>query len=283
MLCLLTLALCHPFTAQAVDFKVKGQWQFAFSAGDNNLVDTVGDRKADSEDTFHARQRLRLQMDAVASPALSGTVFFEIGQLMWGNDSSGAALGADQTVVKVRQAYTDWAVPGMPLRVRMGIQNINLPKKAGGMVMDNMDAAAVTASWCFNDAVSLTGLWVRPFNDNATAANGDGTSSYLDNMDLFALILPVRQDGWDMSPWVMFGLRGKNTFPSTADGRAVKIWKDGMPHYTLSSDPFGGAHLVGDTDKAWGSMFWAGLPVGISAFAPWNFELDINYGYRGSR
>lgn len=280
LLCLLSLALYHPFTVQAVDFKMKGQWQFAFSAGDNNLVDTVGDRKADSEDAFHARQRLRLQMDAVASPALSGTVFFEIGQLMWGNDSSGAALGADQTVVKLRQAYTDWTVPGMPLRVRMGIQNINLPKKAGGgMVMDNMDAAAVTASWCFNDAVSLTGLWVRPFNDNATAASGDGTSSYLDNMDLFALILPVRQDGWDMSPWVMFGLRGKNTFPSTADGSAVKIWKDGMPHYTLSSDPFGGAHLVGETDKAWGSMFWAGLPVGISAFAPWNFELDINYGY----
>lgn len=75
LLCLLSLALCHPFTVQAVDFKMKGQWQFAFSAGDNNLVDTVGDRKADSEDTFHARQRLRLQMDAVASPALSGTVF----------------------------------------------------------------------------------------------------------------------------------------------------------------------------------------------------------------
>lgn len=48
---------------------------------------------------------------------------------MWGNDSSGAALGADQTVVKLRQAYTDWTVPDMPLRVRMGIQNINLPKK----------------------------------------------------------------------------------------------------------------------------------------------------------
>ncbi len=26
-------------------------------------------------------------------------------------------------------------------------------------------------------------------------------------------------------------------------------------------------------------MFWAGLPLSISAFDPWNFELDLNYGY----
>ncbi|MBS6830179.1 MAG: hypothetical protein KH208_09970 [Desulfovibrio sp.] len=26
-------------------------------------------------------------------------------------------------------------------------------------------------------------------------------------------------------------------------------------------------------------MFWAGLPVKIRSFDPWNIELDLNYGY----
>ena len=36
---------------------------------------------------------------------------------------------------------------------------------------------------------------------------------------------------------------------------------------------------LGSTSKAYGSMFWAGLPIAITALDPWNFELDLNYGY----
>lgn len=35
----------------------------------------------------------------------------------------------------------------------------------------------------------------------------------------------------------------------------------------------------GSTSKTYGSMFWAGLPVKIRSFDPWNIELDLNYGY----
>ena len=72
--------------ASAIDFKAKGQWLMGFSAGDGSLVSHVKDNKAsnhnkaaDTDDIFGASQRLRLQLDAVASEALSGTVFFEIG------------------------------------------------------------------------------------------------------------------------------------------------------------------------------------------------------------
>lgn len=52
---------------------------------------------------------MRLQLDAVASEALSGTVFFEIGAQTWGKDSkNGGALGADgNDVVKLKNAYID--------------------------------------------------------------------------------------------------------------------------------------------------------------------------------
>ena len=38
------------------------------------------------QDEFEAQQRVRLQLDAVASESLSGTVFFEIGNQLWGKD-----------------------------------------------------------------------------------------------------------------------------------------------------------------------------------------------------
>ena len=36
---------------------------------------------------------------------------------------------------------------------------------------------------------------------------------------------------------------------------------------------------MGDTSKAYGSMFWAGLPFAITAWDPLNIEVDLNYGY----
>lgn len=269
---------------QAMDFKAKGVWEFAFSTGDNNLVRAIGGRKTNNNDTFHARQRVRLQMDAIASEALSGTVFFEIGNHIWGQASGGMALGADGTIIKLRQAYIDWVVPHTRLKLRMGIQNLSLPKKTGGgLVMDNLDTAAISASFRFSDMVTLTALWARPFNDNYLGQQLDGSNegsvNYLDAMNLFALIMPLRFNGLDVTPWIMYGMRGKNSFTYDANGKLLTTWKDGMPQYTLSSNPFDGGHFVGDTDKAHGAMFWAGLPIGITAFDPWNIEFDFNYGY----
>lgn len=284
----LALFLANASTAAAIDFKAKGLWQFAYSVGDTNLVKTKGGRQTDATDAFHARQRIRLQMDAIASESLSGTVYFEIGMQLWGHAATGAALGADGNVVKIRMAYVDWVVPQTKLKLRMGIQNFNLPRKTGGgMVMDNTDAAGITASYRFSDTIGLTAFWVRPFNDNyagytkdaggGVVNNGDANS--LDNMDLFGLTLPLHFQGIELTPWVMYGMRGKNTFTIDQNGKNTTLWKDGMPHYTLSSNPFGGYNFTGNTDKAYGTMFWAGLPLGITGLDPWNIEFDINYGY----
>ena len=79
-------------------------------------------KQGKNEDEFNAMQRVRLQLDAVASESLSGTVFFEIGGQSWGNASNGGALGADgNNVVKVKNAYIDWMVPDTDLKFRMGI------------------------------------------------------------------------------------------------------------------------------------------------------------------
>ena len=271
--------------ARAIDFKASGEWLVGFGLGDGSLIKDVNDQKRHHDDTFNAGQRIRLQLDAVASETLSGTVFFEIGDQMWGQSESGGALGADSTsVVKLKNAYIDWMLPNTDLKLRMGLQAVALPNVAGGSAIMDGDAAAVVASYQFNENVGLTALWMRPLNDNYTGTNADGEAygngykNYLDNMDLFALMLPLKFDGVELTPWAMYGLQGKNTRfneggVETADG-ALNVT---LPGYYPGMN-FGPGGL-GHTGKSYGSMFWAGLPVAITAFDPLNIEFDINYGY----
>ena len=267
--------------AKAIDFKASGEWLVGFGLGDGSLIKDVDNKKYHHDDTFNAGQRVRLQLDAVASESLSGTVFFEIGDQMWGNaEESGAALGADGQIVKVKNAYIDWMVPNTDLKLRMGLQAVAMPNVAGGSAIMDGDAAAVVASYQFNDNVGLTALWMRPLNDNyAGRVYGDREDyqkNYLDNMDLFALMLPLKFDGVELTPWAMYGMQGKNTRfnedeVETADG-ALDVT---LPGYLPGMNEF----TLGKTSKAYGSMFWAGLPVAITAFDPLNIEFDINYGY----
>ena len=164
-----------------------------FGVGTDSPVSKVSDsgvkRKADTTDTFDAEQRVRLQLDAVASEALSGTVYFEIGTQKWGNAGNGGALGADGTnQVRVKNAYIDWAIPQTDAKIRMGIQGLALPNTyAGGSAVLDTDVAAVVASYKFNENVGLTAFWARPFNDNfdgrdPRSNNNENDRNYLDNM-----------------------------------------------------------------------------------------------------
>ena len=280
--------------ASAIDFKAKGQWLMGFAAGDGSFVSHTnqkGESKkaVDQDDAFSAMQRLRLQLDAVASEALSGTVYFEIGDTTWGQNSSGGALGADSTsVVELKNAYIDWMVPNTDLKFRMGIQAIAMPNVAGGSAVLDDDVAGIVASYQFNENVGLTAVWARPFNDNwdgdSSASNRwtpDGYQNYHDNVDLFALMVPLTFDGVKVTPWAMYGMIGANAWDGIDAGT---IGKGNYPQYTMRPYPYANG-VWGDnikdinTGKAYGSAFWACLPISVTAFDPLNIELDINYGY----
>ena len=275
--------------ASAIDFKAKGQWLMGFSEGQGSPVDTYRKdgvkTKGSKEDDFQAAQRLRLQLDAVASESLSGTVYFEIGTTQWGQAKSGGALGADaNNAIRLKRAYIDWAVPQTDAKVRMGIQGIALPNVAGGSAVLDTDAAGITVSYKFNDTVGLTALWARPLNDNYVDNQKPTQNNYLDNMDLFSLMVPLTFDGVKVTPWAMYGMVGKNALKGDwnkdiNDYDAIGT-RDGNPKFTLRPYPgMTGAGNIGKTGNDYGSAFWAGLPLAITLWDPLNIELDINYGY----
>ena len=278
--------------ASAIDFKAKGQWLFGFAAANDDLTSKKDNRKSDDGDDFSAIQRIRMQLDAVASESLSGTLYFEIGNQNWGRQDQGGALGADgNNVIKVKRAYLDWLVPNTDLKFRMGLQGVVLPNKAGGSAVMDTDVAGVTASYTFNENVALTALWARPFNDNFTT---DGTgnkydhANYLDNMDLFALMLDLKFDGVQATPWVMYGAAGRNAWDAINGGQyndgnpamTMNPYMSGFNHVPLGYDQFGDPiYGYNPSSNLYGSMFWAGLPVAITLWDPLNIEFDINYGY----
>ena len=284
---LMTLALAAAMMlgaatgANAIDFKAKGQWIMSFDYG---MHGNFGDSKASSnsgygnEDEFEAMQRVRLQLDAVASEALSGTVFFEIGDQIWGDQESGGALGADQKVVELKRAYIDWMVPQTDLKVRMGIQGLALPSfttKASQIIDD--DVAAVTLNYQFNENVGLTAFWARPYNDNngyKSSTSPTKWDNYMDNMDMFAVLLPLSFDGVKVTPWVMYAAMGPGMFGGP-DNKGAVLGGNAAGRATAGMvSGFKGS----DWNDTYGNAFWAGVTGEVTYWDPFRIAWDVNYG-----
>ena len=278
--------------ASAIDFKAKGQWIMSFDYGMNGNF-TGGNGRTGynkSEDEFEANQRVRLQLDAVASESLSGTVFFEIGKDTWGkskNDGNGngggGALGADANdVIKLKNAYIDWIVPQTDLKVRMGIQGMALPSFTTGSNVFNDDVAGITASYQFNENVGVTALWARPWNDNYNTSNSGNQSNYMDNVDVAALLVPLTFDGVKVTPWVMYAAIGPNAF-RTDNGYMDNFAGTSGKYPKAGMIPAGGARHkdgspVGYKLDEYGNAIWAGLTGEVTMFDPIRIAWDFNYG-----
>ncbi len=279
--------------ASAIDFKAKGQWIMSFDYGQNGGF-TGGNgmtgfnqatKRGNGEDEFEARQRVRLQLDAVASEALSGTVFFEIGDQIWGRYDQGGALGADGTVVELKRAYIDWMVPQTDLKVRMGIQGVALPSFTTGSNVMNDDVAGVVLSYKFNDNVALTALWARPFNDNFAGEGKDYRKNYMDNVDMFSLILPLTFEGVKVTPWGMYAGIGPNAFRNGDNyfdiGSRISTSNQ---YFTAGMLPAGGARhkdgtpVAGKKLSSYGDAWWAGLTGEVTLWDPFRVAWDFNYG-----
>ncbi len=244
--------------ANALEVKVSGTWEIGIGWADNtNFTDA---KQGGHVDPFGAAQRIRPQFEFISSDKLSALLELEIGTTVWGSnaDGSGGALDADQTdVIGVRRAYVDW-VPGGDLSLRMGIQGVALPSATFGSPILDTDVAGVVANYRFSDAVSLTGFWLRPFDRGwSTDGQTNGKNSH-DEMDIFGLTLPIKGEGFSVTPWAMYGRAGNDS---------------GYWEYRTDSDrdPL-------DPLKGTSNMWWAGAAVELNMLEPLSFNFDAMYG-----
>ncbi len=271
--------------AQAIDFKVKGQaiMTFEYGHGGEGNNDVYG---YEGDDSFNALQRFRMQIDAVASESLSGTVYFEMGESVWGTQDEGAALGTDGTLVEVKRAYIDYVTPESTLKVRFGLQGMGLPSYTTGtsQVFVN-DVAGMVLNNTFTENVSMTAFWARPFNDNYKReyqyADYD---NFLDNVDMFGLSLPMTFDGYKLNPWIMYTAVGANTFRGDPASRTADLEQGLLPVTGVPADFLGSTSSSNPVTNSgyrldsYGDVWHAGLTGEFSFDSPFTFAFDINYG-----
>ncbi|MEE0406056.1 MAG: outer membrane homotrimeric porin [Desulfovibrio sp.] len=285
--------------ANAIDFKAKGQWIMSFDYGQHgNFTGGHGQTGYDNkQDEFEARQRIRLQLDAVASEALSGTVYFEIGDTTWGKggtegQGSGGAMGADGVSVEVKRAYIDWMVPDTDLKVRMGIQGIQAPSFVLQRAQSfGDDVAGIALSYQFNEYVGATAFWARPYNDNFAGYKKNGTDgynkSYMDNIDLGGLFIPLTFDGVKITPWGMIAGIGPNADRLDNhyfDGDSTSKWGTSIGKFRQGMLPAWG--VIGSDGRTiknvklseYGTAWWAGVTGDITYWDPFRVAFDFTAG-----
>jgi hypothetical protein len=259
---LLAAACClfgvYPAQADGIDLKVRGEWDFAFGwASHVGFRGSVhGDAAARNDDNIIARQRIRTQIDFVASESLKGVLMFEIGDFNWGNKEDGGALDADGKIVKVKRAYLDWMVPETDVSVRMGIQGITLPSTPMGTPVLDTDVAAVVVSAPLAEWLSVTALWARPFD--ASSNDGDDRH-YADEVDIFGLLLPFSGKGWSFTPWGLYGFVGANS---------------GCYNYLFTGEYDNTVSAENSRAKAW----WLGAHLEFSMLEPLTLNVEGIYG-----
>ncbi len=248
--------------SQAADIKAKGNWTFSWQLGDNNLLKQNGDK-------FTAKQRLRTQIDVIASESLKGVLFLEMGDQNWGKGADGASLGTDGKIIKVRYSYVDWVIPQTDAKVRMGLQNFSLP----GFISNNpilgggsADGAGITLSGQFTENVGASLFWLRAENDNIGSYNGNPSSNA---MDFVGLTVPMTFDGVKVTPWAMGGMLGRDSF--------VNDKEEGIVNGLLPTGLDGSDLFASNLDRH-GNAWWVGVASELTYFDPFRFALDAAYG-----
>ena len=248
----------------ATTLKTTGELTFGYQWLDNPDFLKMKDDNT-SEDDFQAYQRARVYFDWSASENLRAVIGIEIGVSNWGVSGGGADLDADDSVIEVKHAYLDFTWPNTALTFRMGVQPIALPGAVAGSPILDGDAAGILASYKINDSISAAFGWFRLQDSDAAADTGgraaDGVS---DEIDMLALLLPMKGDGWTFTPWAGYVAMGKNA-TNDANG-VVALAYNGIINNNNNT--------MSDNLDVW----WVGGAFTLDMFAPFAIKGDLIYG-----
>ncbi len=203
---LLTLFSVRPGQAQAEPTRVRmtGDWYaYATSFTNRNFTgkDTTGTQ---TEDALAMWQRLRLRTDISQGDSLGFTLWLQVDNTPWGNNTY--AVDNPAVEVETYMAYLQFTVPGSKLVLTAGLQGFTLPQSEAfnGSVVADTQIGALTASFPLSDFTQLKAGYGRLFSYNDFLATG-GVKPH-DLFDLAFLALPNTRENFSVSPWAVLGL-----------------------------------------------------------------------------
>ena len=293
--------------ASAVELKPYGMFELLFEHGGNmtRALQSTADFEHNTNGTvvhgkhFSVIQRLTVGTRFVMDENLSATYEAILGYNTWGGPATGAAaaqqnggvLGSRSANIVTKFAYLDWMVPGTDLKVRMGMQPWFWPSYATGTINPGDGdgfGTGILVNAPINDNVGVTAGWMR-----ATSGFRRGnvvTDKHTDdNLDMFVLTLPVKGEGFRLTPWVTFAAVGKDqTLKDTGWAKSTS-WKHFAPltgaavagleatgHDALAADLKAGNVNIGQA-RGNSTGWWGGLGGELTMFDPFRFAFDAAY------
>ena len=283
--------------ASAVELKPYGMFELLFEHGGNmaRALQSSADVKHNTGEDFHGKhfgviQRLTVGTRFVMDENLSATYEAILGYNTWGGPATGAAaaqqnggvLGSRSANIVTKFAYLDWMVPGTDLKVRMGMQPWFWPSYATGTINPGDGdgfGTGILVNAPINDNVGVTAGWMR-----ATSGFRRGnvvTDKHTDdNLDMFLLTLPIKGEGFRLTPWATFAAVGKDQ-----SGWAKSTsWKQFTPLVAAASAGLAeSGHAQNVTAQNIGQVrgnstaWWGGLGGELTMFDPFRFAFDAAY------
>lgn len=294
--CLLFVA--HASYVFSIDFNIRGEWIVSFGYGENGSFQ--GKYKGHGQtgwgfgqDCAETKEKITLNMEAVASENLCGILALEMGDIYWGQQESGGALQSNPKIIKVNNALIDFIFPDTNIKTRMGIFGLSTPAMASGNSIYNGTAPGIMVNTQVTENLDLTIFWVRLFNNNyagySKSGNPDFNQGFLDNIDAFGFLFPFVADGFSITPWVLYSSNGPNAFKSKSDpetfafGNITSI--GGANIYRYGMFPVGGArhkdfaNANDDLNIAnYSNGWWGGLTGTINLREYLVVSYDLEYG-----
>lgn len=293
------LVLSATTGATAAEVKVSGRMDFSFDMGNNMDFQSTKDYfyNTDGEAQKHnkhfaAQQRLRMGLQFIASENLSAYYEMQVGTFTWGGpavanggsiEQNGGGLGSRAANITTRYAYLDWMVPNTDVKVRMGQQPVAMPSYTFGSPVLDDSATGIMISAPVNENITVTGGWLRavssPRRGNWATQGPDKV--WDDNFDLFNLTVDFKYDGFQVSPWILLGPKGKDA-TTGYDGNnftGVRNMHDGLcPLTDIKWESVNGAYAPDFEGKTSNSFVWfAGIGGELTMFDPFRFTADFYY------
>ena len=249
--------------AQAIEFRVKGDWQMGVNAVKNPTLE-----RDDQVDQFEGISRLRTTFEFTASENLRGVVRLTTDDVRWGQEDGGQG---DNLQLYYDHAYLDFYIPNTRANLKVGKQTFTLPNTLGSHIMDT-ETWGVLLNTPLTEQAGLTLGWVRPWHLYSggidTTGDGSADSRSKTEIDMFLGVLPLDMPGIQLNPFGMYVMEGK--YSHTVDG-------DGTTDLDLSTDPPSfpddNAHLYTSRDG-----YFVGLNATVDHFDPIEIMFDFNYG-----
>lgn len=126
--------------------------------------------------------------------------------------------------------------------------------------------------------VSVAGGWIRAIdlNDNTKTIDlSDGTDYSGDEVDTLALLVPVKADGFSVTPYFLYTMIGQNTLGN------LPVYDDAIGSAIDDLDDVLAADNAGITVNGLGddaTMWHAGFSAQIDMFDPIVIMTDFAYG-----